>query len=93
MKVEKKCPKCKKTFAKRRALNDHLCTKAFESDAEFTRYHLRPIGTVVQLLAQKKDKNPNPDISAMDQDQDTDPNVTPKFSPLQLHELCSSGID
>ena len=87
--VVKQCSKCKKDFVRRRGLNNHYCTHAFDSTEKFTRYHLRPIGTVVQLLAQRKDNDRDSDESEMEQD---DHNVTPKFSPLQLHELCTNGM-
>ena len=87
--VVKQCSKCKKDFSRRTDLNNHYCTRAFDSVEKFTRYHLRPIGTLVQLLAQRNQNDRDSDDYEMEQE---DPNVTPKFSALQLHELCTNGM-
>ena len=82
--VFEECNVCGKTFKETshtgRRMGKHHCTKAKESDAPFTNYKIRTVGTALQELTCEMRKS-------LDLD---DPDITPStpLTPLQLYKLC-----
>ena len=87
--VIKECAQCHQTFDRGIRYRNHLCTKIRRTARNFTKYHLRPLNSVLEVLSRQNGTVPNP-LGPIDNNE-PDSAVAPPLSNLQMHTICHSG--
>ena len=89
--VMKECEQCHQTFDRGVRYGNHICTKIRRTPRQYTKYRLRPVNSVLEILSRKNGTIPNP-LGPIDNNE-ADSTVAPPLSNLQMHTICHSGKD
>ena len=85
----KECQECHQKFDRGIRYSNHLCTKVRRSPQKFTKYTLRPLNSVLEVLSRQNGTVPNP-LGPIDNNE-VNSTVAPPLSKLQMHTICHSG--